>query len=62
MEDDQTRRRAPRSWLDAIARGEADLAAGRISDIEPFLQRLEAEHEAVHEVEPVLHPGAPRAG
>ena len=38
-------RPTPPAWLDAIARGEADLAAGRVSDLEPFLQALEAEDE-----------------
>ena len=33
----------PQAWFTSIARGEADLAAGRVSDLEPFLRELEAE-------------------
>jgi predicted transcriptional regulator len=38
--------RAPQSWLDAIGRGEADVAAGRVADVEAFLAQLEAEDAA----------------
>jgi len=37
------RRAAPQSWIDAIARSEADLAAGRMHDFETVLRELEAE-------------------
>jgi hypothetical protein len=49
MDQGNIGRLAPRSWIDAIARGESDLAAGRVSDLEPFLAQLEAEDDAGRE-------------
>ncbi len=43
---DQAPRSAPKSWLAALERGRADIAAGRVSELEPFLQALEAEDAA----------------
>jgi predicted transcriptional regulator len=37
------RRAAPQSWIDAIARGEADLASGRVRDLETVMREFEAE-------------------
>jgi hypothetical protein len=46
MDQGNIRRLAPQSWIEAIARGEADVSAGRVSDLEPFLSELEAEDAA----------------
>jgi hypothetical protein len=43
---------APRSWLAALERGRADIAAGRVSELEPFLSELEAEDAAELAAEP----------
>ncbi len=43
---DQAPRDVPHSWLDALERGRADIAAGGVSELEPFLRALEAEDEA----------------
>jgi hypothetical protein len=46
MDEGNIGRTAPQSWIDSIARGEADLVAGRVSDLEVFLLELEAEGAA----------------
>ncbi len=46
MEKSEPSRRAPQAWIDAIALSEADLAAGRVCDLDPFLRQLEAEDAA----------------
>ena len=46
MNKAETPRRAPQAWLDAIAAGEADYAAGRTLDLEEVLRALEAEDAA----------------
>lgn len=43
--DDSKPRRAPAAWIEALERGEADAAAGRVVDAEEFLRELEAEDE-----------------
>ena len=40
---DQAPRNAPQPWHAALERGRTDIAAGRVSELEPFLQALEAE-------------------
>jgi len=43
MDQAETPRRAPQAWLDAIARGEADVAAGRTIDFEDVMREFDAE-------------------
>jgi hypothetical protein len=42
---------APQSWLAALHRVRADITAGRVSELEPFLRELEAEDAAELEAE-----------
>jgi hypothetical protein len=37
MDVDDISRRAPLAWAAAIAQGEADLASGHVSELEPFI-------------------------
>ncbi len=53
------RRAAPQSWIDAIARGEADLAAGRLHDFETVMRALEAED--ADSLKAMTHPTDRRA-
>ena len=43
---DQAPRNAPKPWHAALERGRTDIAAGRVSELEPFLRALEAEDKA----------------
>jgi predicted transcriptional regulator len=47
MDQAETPRRAPQAWLDAIARGEADVAAGRTLDLEEVMGEFDAEDAAL---------------
>jgi hypothetical protein len=55
--------RAPRSWLLALERAEADVVAGRTHDFEEIMRALEAEDAPVDtELEKTGKPPGPAAG
>jgi hypothetical protein len=62
MDQSDIPRRAPQSWLDAIARAEADVAAGRTRDFEEVMRELEAEDAAELEAEAAHAGGQAKAG
>ena len=49
MKDTELPRKAPQSWIDALEKGRADIAAGRVSDVdlETLCLELEAEADAL---------------
>ncbi len=46
MDDSNTPRRSPATWIEAMEEGEADLAAGRVFDFAEVMAEFEREDEA----------------